>query len=114
MDFIEIVIRSKRPEDHITIHLTTGPDEGNMMEQRELLDSIVSATSGAGVDFSWSFDGTGSIHGREIKADSGWKMVLDRGLDIFQAPIRSEGFSLSDRMQEHRLVKGFYVTYVKV
>ncbi len=34
-------------------------------------------------------------------------------LDIFQAPMRREGFSLGDRLQEHRMVKGFYVTYVR-
>jgi hypothetical protein len=39
--------------------------------------------------------------------------VLNRGLDIFQAPIRKDGFSLGDRLQEHRIIKGFYVTYVR-
>ncbi|SIR39007.1 ATP-dependent Lon protease, partial [Paracoccus thiocyanatus] len=31
----------------------------------------------------------------------------------FQAPIRKDGFSLGDRLQEHRVIKGFYVTYVR-
>lgn len=46
---------------------------------------------------------------------TGWKIVLDRGLDILQAPIRREGFSLGvgDRLQEHRMTKFFYVTYVR-
>ena len=61
----------------------------------------------------WAFDGTGTGHGRDITTDTGWKIVLDRGLDIFQAPIRKEGFSLGDRLQEHRTIKGFYVTYVQ-
>jgi ATP-dependent Lon protease len=39
--------------------------------------------------------------------------VLDRGLDIFQAPSKKDGFSLSDRLQEHRIIKGFYVTCVR-
>ena len=72
-----------------------------------------SSSPGSGVDFTWAFDTSGNAHARDIVTDTGWKIVLDRGLDIFQAPIRTEGFSLGDRLQEHRMVKGFYVTYVK-
>lgn len=113
MEFVEMVIRRKAPEDQITIHLVTGPDDGNVGKQRELLDSIVDACVGSGVEFTWAFDGTGTAHARDIVTDTGWKIVLDRGLDIFQAPIKKDGFSLSDRLQEHRLIKGFYVTYVR-
>lgn len=113
MEFVELVIRHKAPEDQVAIHLVTGPDDGNIAKQRELLDSITTACAGTGVDFTWAYDGTGTAHARDIVTDTGWKIVLDRGLDIFQAPIKSEGFSLGDRMQEHRMLKGFYVTYVK-
>lgn len=112
MEFVELVIRHKAPEDQVAIHLVTGPDDGNIAKQRELLDSITTACAGTGVDFTWGYDGTGTAHARDIVTDTGWKIVLDRGLDIFQAPIKTEGFSLGDRMQEHRMVKGFYVTYV--
>lgn len=112
MEFVELVIRHKAPEDQVAIHLVTGPDDGNIAKQRELLDSITTACAGTGVDFTWGYDGTGTAHTRDIVTDTGWKIVLDRGLDIFQAPIKTEGFSLGDRMQEHRMVKGFYVTYV--
>ncbi|MCB1470178.1 MAG: BREX system Lon protease-like protein BrxL [Rhizobiaceae bacterium] len=113
MEFVEMVIRRKAPEDQVSIHLVTGPDDGNVGKQRDLLDSITEACSGSGVDFTWAFDTSGNAHARDIVTDTGWKIVLDRGLDIFQAPIRTEGFSLGDRLQEHRMVKGFYVTYVK-
>ncbi|PWW03822.1 ATP-dependent Lon protease [Hoeflea marina] len=114
MELVEMVIRRKAPEDQVSIHLVTGPDDGNIETQRELLDSITEACIGTGVDFTWAFDTTGSVHARDITADTGWKIVLDRGLDIFQPPLRkANGFSLSDRMQEHRMIKGFYVTYVR-
>ena len=58
--------------------------------------------------------GDRSLHARDITTDTGWKMVLDRGLDIFQpTPRKMNGFSLGERMQEHRMVRGFYVTYVE-
>lgn len=115
MELIEMLIRRKQPEDQVAVHLVTAPDDGNIQEQRECLDGIAEACTGTGVDFTWAFDGTGTIHARDITTDTGWKMVLDRGLDIFQPiPRKMNGFSLGERMQEHRMVKGFYVTYVEI
>ncbi|WP_439272822.1 BREX system Lon protease-like protein BrxL [Pseudochrobactrum sp. HB0163] len=114
MELIEMLIRRKQPEDQIAVHLVTAPDDGNIQEQRECLDGIAEACTGTGVDFTWAFDGSGTLHARDITTDTGWKMVLDRGLDIFQpTPRKMNGFSLGERMQEHRMLKGFYVTYVK-
>ena len=114
MEFVEMVIRRKPPEDQVSIHLVTGPDEGNIARQRELLESITTACTGTGVEFSWAFDTSGTAHARDIVTDTGWKIVLDRGLDIFRPPIKTDGFSLGDRLQEHRMLKNFYVTYVRM
>lgn len=113
MEFVEMIIRRKQPEDQVSIHLVTGPHDGDIQKQRELLDSITEACTGSGVDFTWAFDTSETAHARDIVTDTGWKIVLDRGLDIFQAPLRREGFNLGDRLQEHRMVKSFYVTYVR-
>jgi len=113
MELVETIIRHKAPEDSVNVHLVTGPDDENEQKQRELLDSITEACVGSGVNFTWAFDASGTAHARDISTDTGWKIVLDRGLDIFQAPVRRDGFSLGERLQEHRMVKGFYVTYIK-
>jgi ATP-dependent Lon protease len=114
MELIEMVIRRKRPEDQVTVHLVTLSEDGNIQEQRECLDGISEACTGTGVDFTWAFDGTGSMHARDITTDTGWKIVLDRGLDIFQpVPRKLNGFSLGERMQDHRMIRGFYVTYIQ-
>src|SRR5690606_6447616 len=81
MEFVEMLIRRKSPEDQINVHLVTGPDDGNVARQRELLDSISAACTATGVEFSWAFDTSGAGHARDIVADTGWKIVLDRGLD---------------------------------
>jgi ATP-dependent Lon protease len=113
MEFVEMVIQRKAPEDQVSVHLVTGPKDDDVQNQRELLESISEACIGTGVDFTWAFDESGTAHARDIVTNTGWKIVLDRGLDIFQAPVRSEGFKLSDRLQEHRMLKGFYLTYVR-
>lgn len=51
-------------------------------------------------------------HDRWISTDTGWRINLGRGLDIFQ---KSEGgwFDLGTSRQEFRQVKAFGVTYVR-
>ena len=44
---------------------------------------------------------------------SGWKISLDRGLDIFQRYEMNDAFSLSNRLQEFRSAKAFEITYLK-
>ncbi|UOM36740.1 BREX system Lon protease-like protein BrxL [Acuticoccus sp. I52.16.1] len=113
MELVEIVLRHKAPEDQVKIHLVTCPDEGNVGRQREYLDAIVTACTGTGIDFTWAFDGTGTLHARHIVTDTGWKISLDRGLDIFQQYSMNDAFSLANRMQEQRAVKQFEVTYLR-
>ena len=43
----------------------------------------------------------------------GWKITIDRGLDIFQR-FDTGAFSLEQAMQELRLTRGAEVNYVKL
>ena len=113
MEFLEMLVREKAPEDQIAVHLVTGPDDVDVLKQRENLDAVVAAINGAGVDFSWAFDDTGTAHARHISTDHGWKISLDRGLDIFQQYPMSDAFSLANRMQEQRAIKQFEITYLQ-
>ena len=70
MELIEMLIRRKQPEDQIAVHLVTAPDDGNIQEQRECLDGIAEACTGTGVDFTWAFDGSGTLHARDITTDN--------------------------------------------
>lgn len=114
MELIEMIVQRKAPEDQIKVSLITAPDDGNIGKQRENLDAIQEGCVGSGVDFEWSFDGSGTAHARHIVTDTGWKISLDRGLDIFQQYDMNNAFSLSNRLQEHRSLKQFEVTYLKV
>ena len=81
-----------------------------MAKQRELLESTADACARNGIEFTWVFDGTG--HALDITTYSSCKIVLDRGLDIFHAPLRKVGLSLADGLQDHRTIKRSYATYV--
>jgi ATP-dependent Lon protease len=114
MELVETVLRLKKPEDQVTVELITCPHEGDISKQRENLDAVSAACEGTGVSFTWSFDGTGTAHARHIVTDTGWKISLDRGLDIFQQYQMNDAFTLANRLQEQRAVKQFEVTYLRV
>ena len=114
MELIEMLIQRKAPEDQMSVHLVTGPDEGNITKQRENLDAIVAASSGTGVNFTWAFDQSGTAHARHIVTDTGWKISLDRGLDIFQQYAMNDSFNPANRLQEQRSIKQFEVTFLRI
>ena len=62
-----------------------------------------------GVLFSYEFDDY--IHDRSITSDNNWKIILGRGLDIWQ---KTNGwYDISEYMQERRICKAFEITFVE-
>ena len=114
MEFVEVVARQKAPDEEVEIHLITCPDDVGAEKQQTYFASIEAACNAAGMSFSWEFDRTGAIHARHIVTDTGWKILLDRGLDIFQRFDMNDAFGLANRMQEFRPLKAFEVTYVRL
>ncbi|MCF7790534.1 MAG: BREX system Lon protease-like protein BrxL [Victivallales bacterium] len=113
MEVIEVVIDSKPDSREVKIHLVTIADDFNKAGQEEYFCSIQKTAIYAGVKFTWEFDSTNTIHARHIVTDSGWKITLDRGLDIFQQYNMNDAFALNNRMQKYRSCKAFEVTYLK-
>ncbi len=64
-----------------------------------------------GIKFTWEYDR--SIHARHIVTNHGWKILLDRGLDVFQPYDNRDAFSLATRLQSQRLCKKFEVTFLR-
>jgi hypothetical protein len=48
-----------------------------------------------------------------IVTDHGWKISLDRGLDIFQHYEMNDAFTFANRLQQYRPCKAFEVTFIK-
>ena len=113
MEFLETVARFKAPEDEVKVRLITCPDDFNSAQQQDNLDRLSEAMQTVGIDFSWEYDVKGTIHARHIVTDTGWKIDIDRGLDIFQKFDMNDGLSITNRMQEYRQCKRFEVTYMK-
>jgi ATP-dependent Lon protease len=114
MEFIEMIISNKSAEESINVHLITIADDRAPEKQLEFFEQIQLSAARAGVVFTWEFDPTETIHARSIVTDTGWKIALDRGLDIFQHYQMNDAFDLANRMQEYRSCKAFDITYIKI
>jgi len=114
MEFLETVSKVSEPGQEIAVHVLTGEDEYGADKQVDNFQRMADACQSIGITLTWEFDKTGKRHDRDITTDTGWKIVLSRGLDIFQRFELNEAFSFSNRLQQHRQCKEFSVTYVKI
>lgn len=85
MELIEALALVKDPAHELKVFLVTsentdGPEK--LQKQMDFLLRVKQATAVAGITLDVKFDGT--IHDRSIVADSGWRINLGRGLDIFR------------------------------
>lgn len=112
VEFMQVVLDIKHEGEEISVHLITDYGEFNRTEIVESLRYIQDDLRKVDIDFTYEFDESHSIHARSITTDTGWKIILDRGLDIFQ---RFEGglLSLAGFDQRARYCKAFEITYVR-
>ena len=108
-NFMELctLIASKKPEDlELRIHLITNNDEEYIEGAKDAFKEIYESLLDLGIDFSYEFSET--QHDRSIEMNNGWKIILGRGLDIWQ---KTNGrYDIAEYMQEKRLCKEFEVT----
>jgi len=112
MEFLQMVHDLVPEGDEMQVHLVTQSDPESCVKQEENLNKLAESFTGSRVAFSWDLDHSKNFHARNITTDTGWKITIDRGLDIFQK-YESGPFSLEQAMQEARLTRGAEVTYIK-
>ena len=113
MELLETVVKCKEPDEEVAVHLITCEDEFKGEQQWENLEKMRDAAASLGVYFTWAFDETGTIHARHIVTNHGWKISLDRGLDIFQHFEMNDAFAFANRMQQLRACKAFEMTVIR-
>ena len=111
MEFLELIEQNKAVADEVYVELITTTDENTMEMQENNFKQIESSCYALGIKFSYKFDST--IHARSIVTDTGWKISLDRGLEIYQNCERKDFFAFTTRLQKYRPCKRFEVTYIK-
>jgi len=114
MELMETISKFLGAGEEVAVHVVTVEDEFNGDRQTESLQKIADACTGVGIQFTWAYDTSGTKHDRDISTDTGWKIVLGRGLDVFQRFELNDAFSFANRLQQQRQCKEFNVTFVRV
>src|SRR5690606_1308300 len=108
MELANLIAETKKPEDEVKLHLITFNNEDYIADSQESFAEIIDSLAPVGIDFSFEFSET--QHDRSIELNNGWKIILGRGLDIWQ---KTNGrYDLAEYSQEKRLCKEFEVTII--
>jgi ATP-dependent Lon protease len=112
MEFLQMIHEIVPEGDEVEVRLVTQSDMETCVKQEESLNKISDAFGSSKVAFAWELDHNPNFHARSITTDTGWKITLDRGLDLFQR-YESGPFSLEQSLQEMRLSRGSEITYLR-
>lgn len=113
LEVVEVIASLKDPADEIAVKVKTTPEAESqqwLQKQYEVLSEVQDAAQTVGIKLEIEF--ADALHDRWLTTNTGWRINLGRGLDIFQ-PFQSGALSLATRFQEHRQVRAFGVTYIR-
>lgn len=97
-------------EGPVAFHLITGAeDEYQKRINGQKFDEIAASVQDHGITFTYEFSNT--IHRRGIELDNGWRIIIDRGLDIFQKP--DSKYELSELDQTKRKCRETEIVFMK-
>ncbi len=109
MEFARLVAEIKEADEEVTIHLKTNNNEEYIDNAKQAFSDMTDSLKPIGVNFTYEFDE--DLHDRSIRLNNGWKIILGRGLDIYQ---KTNGwYDIADHYQEVRKCKGCEITYLR-
>ena len=115
VEFLRTINELTPDGDEVKIHLITSAeneDKEKFEKQMDNLNQIKDSFSQTATPFSFEFDASNNFHARSITTDHGWKISLDRGLDIFQY-FESSVLNAETNLQQARLTKGSEITFIR-
>ena len=108
VDFIQMVKDVSTIQDTVKIHLSTqNDDDEKVAEMIDSFNDLADELLPMGIEFTYDFK---ADHDRLIKTDTGWTIILGRGLDIYE---KFNRFSLCRSNQTNRRCKAFNVSINK-
>ena len=109
-EFCQLVYHLRGMGEEVCIKVFTTAPESERAEAEKLLSKLEASLYGSGIDLTFEIDEERTQHDRYIETDTGYKIILGRGLDIFQRYDHREAFNLANAVQEERECKAFEVT----
>jgi ATP-dependent Lon protease len=113
IEFLQVVIAVKEEGEEVDVHLITDNGEVSTAELQQHFNSIEDSLLNHDINFTYEFASKKHYHARSITTDTGWKISLDRGFDIFQR-FDTGVLSIESVSQEARFCKAFEITYIRI
>ncbi len=110
MEFARLVAQKKDVDTEVKLHLVTFNEEPHLEDTKKAFSEIADSLEPLGIFFTWEFNPL--IHDRSIDMNNGWKILLGRGLDIFQ---KTNGrYDIAEYYQEKRQCKSCEITLLSI
>ena len=107
VDFIQTCRQCCENNEELKIHVSTNNEDEKVPEMIDIFDDLTDELAAIGIEFSYDFD---ADHDRYIELNNGWRIILGRGLDIYE---KYERFSLGRTRLEDRRCKECTITFVQ-
>ncbi|WP_341220511.1 BREX system Lon protease-like protein BrxL [Polaribacter atrinae] len=109
MELAKLISEKKDPETEVKVHLVTSNNEDFIENAKDAFEQMRYSLESMGIIFSYEFDDF--IHDRSIEMNNGWKVILGRGLDIWQ---KTGGwYDINEYIQERRVCKACEITFLR-
>lgn len=114
MELLETIVRYRADNQPVAVHLITSVTQPEYAaNQLIFLQKMALAAPTVDLTFTWEMIDAPLLHDRSIVTDNGWKIILGRGLDIFQWYEAKDAFDFTNRLQCNRRLRGCTITYVR-
>ena len=107
VDFIQTCRQCCENNEELKIHVSTNNEDEKVPEMIDIFDDLTDELAAVGIEFSYDFE---ADHDRYIELNNGWRIILGRGLDIYE---KYERFSLGRTRLEDRRCKECTITFVQ-
>ena len=106
IEFLSLIAQQKEMDEEVKVNLVTWNTEDRIPDSIDAFDEIQESVSDLGITFTYEFK---DIHDRKISTDTGWDIILGRGLDIYEP---RKGYTVDEFIQKYRKCKAFTATYI--
>lgn len=109
MEFMKLVGEVKGIDEEVQVHLVTSNSEEYLQDARKSFTDMAFSLEQIGIKFTFEFKD--DFHDRSLNLNNGWKIIMGRGLDIYQ---KTGGwYDITEYYQEKRACKACEITYLQ-
>ena len=109
LEFVRTVCTNRETDDEVVFYLVTNNLPEYLDESRKSLSELADSLLPLGIDFRFEFNE--ALHDRSLSLNNGWKIILGRGLDIYQ---KTNGrYDIAEYVPERRLCRACEISYLR-